>query len=813
MKYSWNWLCDYVDLDGVTPETVAERFTMTVAELEGVEKIGEGLAEIVVGQIIKCEPHPDSVKLKIIEVDVGNRVVSGVSGAPNVRVGIFVPVALPGVILPGGFEVRAVEVRGIQSAMVALSERELGLSDDHSGLLELPAGVRAGARLTDVLPVEDTVFEVDNKSITHRPDLWGHHGVAREVAALTGRQLKPLDEKFVTGEADLMSVRVDQPTDCPRYLGMCFDGVTVAPSPFWIRARLRAVGHRPINNVVDLTNYVMLAVGEPMHAFDRRNIHGDSIIVRRAAEGEHFRTLDSQDHVLSSEDLLIADADRGVALAGVMGGENSEVLADTAKLFIECANFQPGRIRRTTVRHSIRTDSSTRFEKSLDPRAAAQAMSMFTKMVMELCPGAAPSSRAYDIASFSTAPLKIRLDPSFISRRLGRDVPYDRTIYILKRLGFDVELRPDGIFMVTVPSWRATKDVSIPEDLLEEVGRFVGYDNVPPVHPKAVVSLAPRHPQRAFIYRSKHILARDCGLDEIERYSFDSTDTLKKIGYQPADQVRLANPISADQLTLRTDLTPNMLNAMELNCKNFNEFQMFEIGRVFRSEPKEDGIPWQKYRIGILAYRRAARKTAQLEELFRYVKGVVERYTQMIGFQPVVMIDTVDGLETQLPWVHPGANAVVTVGGAKVGYITCVHPATMRGLDVLGGAVYVDLDLEALMAAPYRSRKFKSVPRFPSSQIDSSFIVPERTRAVTLEQAVWSGGGKFLTGVELIAVYAGKPIPDGHKSVTFRMTFQAPDRTLSDEEIKAAVDTVTGLARAAGATIWGEGGDSAPQVP
>lgn len=786
---------------------VAQRFTMTVAELEGVEKIGEGLEAVLVGRIVTCEPHPDSTKLKVITVDAGSSVVSGVSGAPNVRVGLMVPVALPGTVLPGGVEIRAVEVRGVPSALMVMSERELGISDDHSGVMELPSDFIPGARLIDVLPIVDTVFEVDNKSITHRPDLWGHHGVAREVAAMTGRQLQHLDETFLQGAADVMTVRVEESVDCPRYMGMCFDGVTVGPSPFYVKQRLRAVGLRPINNVVDLTNYIMMTVGEPMHAFDRRNIGGNTIIVRRAVEGESFRTLDSVDHVLTHEDLLIADANRGVALAGVMGGENSEVLPDTSSLFIECATFHPGRIRRTSVRHSLRTDSSTRFEKCLDPHAAAQAMALFVKMLRETCPSAAPSSMAYDVASFSTKPVRMRLDPAFISRRLGKTVSSEVTLDILTRLGFDIELRPDGTFMVTVPTWRATKDVSIPEDLLEEVGRFVGYDNIEPVHSKAVVSLVPRLEHRAFIFRSKHILASDCGLDEIERYSFDSRETLKKIGFEPVDAVRVANPISADHVTMRTDLAPNILGAMELNSKNFTDFQMFEVGRVFNATHTLEGIPTQAYHIGILAYRRTARKADQMEDLFRQVKGIVERFTTIHGFPQVSMCDRIDDVRgVKLPWLHPGAALALKIDSAPVGYVSVVHPAVMRGLGVLGGAVYVDFDVSALLASPRRPAGFRSIPRFPSSQVDLSFVVPERTFAATLDTAIRAGAGQFLMNLELTDVYVGKPIPEGHKSVTFRLTFQASDRTLSDEEIKAAVESLTAQARLAGASLWGEAG-------
>ena len=339
MKFSWNWLSDYVDLAGIDPGAVADRFTLTVAELEGVEETGCGLKDVLVGRVAAVEPHPDADKLVVVEMDLGDRRVRGVSGAPNIRVGLVTPVALPGCRLPGGMEIKATDVRGVTSEVVVLSERETGLSDDHSGVIELPADTRLGESFPHVLPLEDVVFDVDNKSITHRPDLWGHHGVAREVAAMLRLPLKPLETEFPTIDADPLQVIVDDAADCPRYMAMCYSGVKVAPSPFWMGQRLRAVGMRPISNVVDVSNFVMLATGEPTHAFDMRQLNGDTIRVRRAGEGEPFRTLDGLDHELTGDDLLIADAERGGALAGVMGGENSEISDDTSDVVLECATF------------------------------------------------------------------------------------------------------------------------------------------------------------------------------------------------------------------------------------------------------------------------------------------------------------------------------------------------------------------------------------------------------------------------------------------------------------------------------------------
>ncbi len=803
MKFSWNWLSDWVDLSGVAVDEVASRFTMTVAELEGVEPVGQGLRGVLVGRIASLQPHPNADKLKVVDIDLGGgRTAHGVSGAPNLAVGVRVPVALPGTVLPGGNEVKAAEIRGVASAVVLLSEREMGISDDHSGVMLLPADAPLGASLPDVLPVEDWVFEVDNKSLNHRPDLWGHHGLAREIAAMLGLPLKPLADTFPIGDGAAITVQVEDAADCPRYMAMAYSGVAIAPSPFQVRHRLRAVGLRPINNVIDITNYVMMAVGEPVHAFDRRTLTGGRIVVRRALEGEPFQLLDGRLLKLTAEDLVIADAERPVALAGVMGGEHSGIADDTTEVVLECATFHPGRIRRAAVRHAARTDSSARFEKSLDPNLPPQAMALFTQMLGAMSPGATPVTRPADVASFNREPLRMRLDPAFVSRRLGMDVPPARTRTILEHLGFGIR-EDGGVFDVEVPSWRATKDVSIPEDLLEEVGRVIGYDQVPPDPPKAAVALVPRQPRRELLRTLRPVLAAECGLDEVMTYSFDSRALVARLSFEPPDALALVNPISADATTMRTDLAPNLLACVERNAARYPDAGIFEVGRVFRRTVDAEGVPLQPYHLGIASWRRGARGRADSETLFRRVKGAVEHLFARLDLPDVSISD--DWTGERRPWMHPNATVAVCVGDAVVGWMGLVHPATMQALDVSAVAVLAEIDVDALVAAPKKPRTFTAVPRFPSITNDLSLVAGDDVRAGALAAAIRRGAGPFLASADLIAVYSGPPIPEGRRSLSFRMTFTAPDRTLSDVEVKEAVDRVVGEARAVGATVWGEG--------
>ncbi len=799
MKFTWNWLGDFVDLDGLDPLAVADRFTLTVAELEGVERVGLGLAGVRTARIAGLDAHPSEPRWQVVTLDLGGREVRCVSGAPNLVAGAVVPVALPGCELPGGGKVAAREMRGLTSEAVVLSEAEMGLSDDHSGVLILPPDTRVGAPLPEAVPgVEDVVFEVDNKAITHRPDLWGHWGIAREVAAMTGRTLKPLDESFPQGEADSLRVEVDDPADCPRYLAMGYAGVRVGPSPFWIARRLRLCGMRPIRNVVDLTNYVMLAVGEPVHAFDRREVRGDVIRVRRAAPGEPFRTLDGQDHVLCEEDLLIADAGRGIALAGVMGGADSGVADDTTDVVLECATFHPGRIRKTSVRHGIRTESSARFEKSLDPHLPPRAMALFTRMLAEVSPGAAPSSRLYDVASFPRGTPRIALDPALVSRRLGVEVPAERTTAILRSLGFTVHAGPDGVLDVQVPSYRATRDVSIPEDLIEEVGRVVGYDRIPPVPPPVVEGLVPRDPMRTLIRRVRRLLAFAGGLDEVMTYSFPSEPLLARLGLDPGPSIRLRNTLSADHQRLRTEIAPNLLGALERNATHAPAFGLFEVGRVFHPEPGADGLPHQPRHVGMLLYDRGAASPEAATAVFRRMKGLVTFLLDRLDLQ-AASADRAP--EPPRPWAHPHRAVAVTASGRDIGVLAAVHPAVTGALGCPGTAVIAEVDLDAVLEVPRRTRVFEPIPRFPSIQADLSFVLAEDARAGDLVPMIREQAGATLAGVEFVTEYRGPPIPAGHRSVTFRMTFQAPDRTLSDAEVRDAVARVVGAARAAGVAI------------
>ncbi|MCA8956046.1 MAG: phenylalanine--tRNA ligase subunit beta, partial [Planctomycetes bacterium] len=478
MKISIRWLQRYVDLSDQRPEQIRDALTMSTAEVEAIHPFAVGLDELVVGHVLTCGRHPDADKLSLTTVDVGQgEPLQIVCGAPNVAQGQRVVVIQVGQELPDGTKIKKTKIRGAVSMGMICSERELGLSEDHDGILVLDKDYTPGITLGRVRPLADHVLEIDNKSINHRPDLWGHYGFARELAAILGRELQPLGAPVAfPNDGARLDLRIEDADACPRYLGVCLSGVKATRSPDWMRYLLHAVGQRSINLLVDLTNFVMLELGQPMHAFDRRRLAGD-VVVRRARAGEGMVTLDEQKRELEPSDLLITSGGAPVALAGIMGGLGSMVEPDTNELFLESATFHAATIRRTSTRLGLRTDSSARFEKALDPANAEIAVHRFLTLIGELCPGARAAGPVVDPAEWRYEPRRIALRRARLDLKLGHEIPDPEVTKILESLEFGVTATDEG-FDVDVPSFRATKDVTIEDDLIEEVGRMFRYDNI-----------------------------------------------------------------------------------------------------------------------------------------------------------------------------------------------------------------------------------------------------------------------------------------------------------------------------------------------
>ena len=805
MKFSLQWLHRYVDLadllhDEQSIANLADRFTLSVAELEGYERVGGELDSVIVARIVSCEQHPNADRLRVCQVNDGSdELRTIVCGAPNAREGLVTALALPGSKF-NGFKIKVSKVRGVESCGMLCAPDELGLGEGHEGIWELPNDLTPGLKLAEVMPIRDVIFEVDNKSITHRPDLWGHYGIAREVAGLLKRELKPLNTEVALGQIDAPFVDVTDAVACPRYCALEIEGLNVAPSPLWMQILLHRCETRAINNLVDTTNFVMLELGQPLHAFDAREIHSEHIIVRRAHEGESVVTLDRQERKLSTDDLLICDAHRPIALAGVMGLENSEVREDTTAVVLEAANFKPEVVRRTAVRLGLRTEASARFEKSLDPSYPKFGALRFARLVSEMCPSAKVRGHMADFWPSPPSEITIETSVSYINRRLGTQLTGDEVRGFLSSVAFAIADEDGDHMTVTVPSFRATKDVAIQEDLVEEVGRLFGYDNITPSQPVVEISKPYRHPMRTLQRKTRTILSGSLGFYELRNYSFDSEPLLDRIGRPSLPALELKNPLSNDQRFLKTSLIPNTIAAIERSIAHCDQIKVYEIGRTFeamsaeevRAEPER--LPKQPFKLCGALWRRvgAELKSAELgadwsesDRAYFELKGCLEslvtelntslKFTKSDGGQPV--------------WMHPARCArIFDLSGAPIGYIGGLHPDVIENSALSAYSAVFELSLEALDALNLSYGNYQEIPKYPAISYDLSIIVPEEISYTQLKTYIEQAHKSWVKSVDCVSIYRGEPIPDGQKSVTVQIEFQNRNATLEMDQVNKVVD-------------------------
>ncbi len=814
MKISINWIQEHCPFDvRETPREIGVRFTLSTAEVEDARAWGEGLDRIVVARILDVRPHPKADNLRIARIDPGaalGGVREVVCGAPNARAGLTTPYAPPGAIV-GGKEVRTAAIRGVESPGMLLSQAELGVSDESGAIWELPADAAPGTPLCELYPeLVDVILEVDNKSLTHRPDLWGHYGIAREFSVIYGVPLRPLsvreDLARQSGDAGIRVVvdpepRKDAPPRCPRYCGLRIDGVRVAPSPPWLRHRLLAVGSRPINNVVDVTNYVMFELGQPLHAFDTARIRGGQIRVRRAAPGEVLRVLDGTEAHLAPEDLVIADGAGPVALAGVIGGETSGVGDGTTSIFLESANFEPAGVRRTALR-TVRTESSARFEKSLDAQAARTAILRAAALVLDLCPGAKVVGMLQDVAAPPRPPIVISVSPASIAQRLGTAIGPERIASILEGLGFGIDGKAPGgaaiggaaqaPWKVRVPSWRATRDISIPEDLIEEVGRLHGFGAIEPFAPIWPVAAPAVNERRLLERRLKEFLTLHGGLTEVFTYSMVGAAHCRLFGLDPEACLKLKNPMSEELDRMRREIVPIHLEKARENQRYFQRFGFFELGRVYlkNPEPPTEGLfcrdkiaefPSEKSRIaGLLRFE--SKSDANFYEARHIALALLERAGAAEW--------KIEPIEADRRWIHPQAGARILQGGKELARFYRIHPEIEEKLELKGDTLAFDVDFDALAELQAREEKYRRLPRFPFVTFDVAVEAPERTPAAEIEAVIRRGAGEALRRLEAFDVYRGPNLPPGVKSIAFHVEVGAGDHTLAGSEAESHRDAV-----------------------
>lgn len=791
MKFPESWLREHVAVEA-DRDTLAATLTAIGLEVEAVEPIGAALPGVVVAQIVSCEKHPEADKLKLCQVSTGTETVQIVCGAPNARVGLKAPLATVGATLPGGLTIKPARLRGVESFGMLCSARELGLEAEASGLLELPDEAAPGLPFAEYLGLPDAAFEL--KLTPNRADCFSVRGVAYDVAAALGSRVNAFETPAVPARVpDALEVALAAPTDCPRYCGRVIRGVNpAAVTPFWLCQRLQRAGLRPISLLVDITNYVMLELGQPMHAFDLARLEG-GICVRRAREGERLTLLDEREVTLDPDFLVIADQARALAVAGVMGGFDSRVTESTCDVFLESAFFAPEAIIGRARRLGLHTDSSQRFERGVDPELPRQALERATALILSIAGGEpGPVVEAVDAQRIVARP-PVRLRAARLGRILGMDVPATEVERILRALGMEVSADAEG-WLVTPPSRRF--DIAIEEDLIEEIARIHGYDRVPLHAPTGQIQLAAlpenRVPLAAF---TAQLAARD--YFEAINYAFLDEGTLKAWAMD-AGAVALANPLSAELGVMRSALLPGLVEAVRRNlARQQTRVRLFEAGRVFRQGEKG---PIEALRLAAVACGpvRAEQWGGDAREVdFFDVRGDLDSLLALAGAQAPVQF-----VPAELPWLHPGRSALIQRQGQLIGHIGHLHPALARALDLAQELVVFELDLDLL--AQRELPRAGDLSRFPSLRRDLAVVVDESIPWAALEHSLQTALGGLLKAVFPFDLYQGKGLEQGRKSIAMGLILQDDSRTLAEQDIEAAMHAaVTALARDCGAVLRG----------
>ena len=774
MFVSINWIKEYVDLSGLDIKKLINSFTLATAEVEDIIVKGEDLRDVVVGEILSIENHPNSKKLHLLKVDGGDRIYDVVCGAPNVRENMKIAFVKAGGRVPAG-EITKATVAGFESEGMCCSAFELGLSDDKAGLMEIDVDAPNGTDLKDIYPIDDIIFEVDNKSLTNRPDLWGHYGIAREFAALTDRELKPLPLSDLAYDGDnKIKVTVNRPDLVYRYSCVKMDNITKNTSPLSMQIRLYYCGMRGINLLADLTNYIMLEMGQPTHAFDANKI--DEIVVDTPKEDCKFTTLDNTERDITTDTLLIQNGSTHVAIAGIMGGLDSEIVGDTNAVVLECANFDGVSVRKSSSRLGLRTDASARYEKMLDPEMTVTAAKRFAYLLQSIDEGATVASLLTDEYVRKYPKIEITFDKAYVDKYTGIDISEERIVKTLTALGFEVA-KDGASFNVKVPSFRATKDVTIKADIIEEITRIYGYDNFSIITTKSPLKPVKSSPVRSQSNEIKDILVKHYNLHEVHSYIWCDVRKYKKLGIEVEENVKVLNIESSDNGTIRNSMIPTLLNAVSEN-KDFSEsFGIFEIGRV-ADGVKEDGTANERRRLGIVLFD----KTVSEKDLFYKAVSIVNEIFLQIKHKAPVL----SKVAPAHAWQHPKNTANITCDGVSLGSINTLHPSNSQKLDKNGVAVCIEIDVDDFVTVNGNNISFEEPSSQQSTYYDLSLVMKKGVTFAQLSECWNALNLDELNSVKVIDTYE----KDGVSSLTIRLLFSAKNRTLEMDEVQGWIDTI-----------------------
>ncbi len=773
MFLSMNWISDFVDFTGLDKVKLINQFSLSTAEVENeIFFKGSDISGIVVAEIKSVLPHPESKKLHLLKVDTGkDELTDVVCGAPNVREGMKTAFAQVGAHI-GDIEITPRKLAGYTSNGMCCSEKEIGISDDNSGIMEIADDVANGTDLKDIYEIDDIIFEVDNKSLTNRPDLWGHYGIAREFAALAGRPLKPLDTADLAkyGNLPKVDMKIEDPL-CQRYSCLQVENINRSVSPVNMRIRLFYCGMRAINFLADLTNYLMLEMGQPMHAFDSRKV--EKIRIKRFEKPFEFQTLDGVERHIDENTLMICNNNTPVAIAGIMGGLDSEIVDDTTTLTLESATFNAVSIRKSTVRLSHRTDASMRYEKCLDPEMTVSAIARFVKLLTDADSDVKVVSSLTDEYAFKYETINLDFTKKFVDRYTGIEIDNDTIVETLTSLGFKVELNDDN-FSVEVPSWRATKDITMKADIIEEITRIYGYDNFD-VH----TANAPLYPVRAHEEKTvedkiKDILVKRFSMHELHSYVWAYYDEMKALGIEIEDNIKLVNSTNPNIETIRKSVIPTQLCQLKANTGYAPDFGVFEIGRVVNGVDSNNlCIESKKLAISLFS------KTKSTEQLYFELRDMLAVITDDIKHKNL----SYKAIEAAHSYQHPKNLNAIICDGIEIGEIGIVHPLVLKKLDKKANVVFAEIDVKTFAEIESAGIAYEEVSKYPEIEIDLSFISDKfEPIAKAIEQAKCS----LIKKTKVVDTYTDEK----SKSITVRITFAHTERTLTREEVTKVTDKI-----------------------
>ncbi len=787
MKVSLSWLNDYVNIKMAAPD-LAEALTMVGLEIESVTERYRYLDTVFVGRIETIEPHPNADKLKLCRVDTGQGKISVVCGAPNAEIGMLSPIALPGTEFPEGFVLEQSVIRGQTSKGMLCSEGELGLGEDRSGIMQLDPKLSVGDPLASALELTDTVFEIE---ITpNRPDCLSVIGVAREIAAIQKDRLTYPDFKLNDPQdriSQQTSIKIEAPDHCPRYAARLLEDIQIKPSPFWIQERLLSVGLRPINNIVDVTNFVLMETGQPLHAFDFDRLSQNRIVVRTAGKGETFITLDEKERVLDAEMLMICDGEKAVAIGGVMGGLNSEIENDTTRVLLESAYFNPVSIRRTAKKLGLGTDAAYRFERGVDPGGTIAAANRAAKLMAEIS-GAKIIDGLIDEYPLQQSVKSLKLSTKKTNRLLGTRLQRKQIESLLKSIEFKIEQnsteKKGDTLVVTPPSFRV--DISRPEDLMEEVVRLYGYNNIPTTFPQ-MPATGRLSTKEIHLRNQARLLMNGFGFREAVNYSFahhQSGDHLQLDTADPRRQlVNILNPLTEDQATMRSSLVPGLLQTMHYNfTQRIKNLQIFEIGKIFIGKDPQQ-LPQETEMLAGLWTGTRYDDSWHGQDTpcdFYDIKGVAERFLKALHIDDIQFRRLP---EKECRYTRPGYSAQIFHNQSRLGLVGQIHPQVLMNFDLEQAAFLFELNFDKLIPLLKDTTVSRSIPKFPAIFRDITIIVNKTLEAQEIINSALTPSSELVEDVSLLRVFEGTPIAPGQKSVSLRITYRSLQKTLEDDDV------------------------------